>query len=319
MSEEENIKNVTPEKKQTIELAPEKKPVKKKAIAKKVPRKKPIKKQTTVIAKKALPMKLSPETLISQGIEKGISIEVMEKLLAMRRELKAEAAREDYYKALALFQQSCPIIKKTNPVFNKDGSIRYWFAPLDKIIEGCKNQLKEYGFSYNFITEQNEKSVKAICVSHHLSGHSEKTAVEIPIESSAFMNNAQEVATALTYATRYSFRNGFGILTGDDDDDARSMGNGESNEKTNGKYKEPQRKSKANKTSEPPQDNQNKCPKLRDLISKMLAGSTIPVGQQRVLNDKAEELLKTRNEIALEALKVSINRQTKTLEEGESK
>lgn len=309
------MKNITPKKTPTIVMASEKS-IKKKMPAKKAPKKKIVKSKALV--KKTLPMELSPETLISQGIAKGLSVEVMEKLFAMRRELKAEAAREDYYKALALFQQRCPIIKKTNPVFNRDGrSIRYWFAPLDKIIEGCKNQLQEYGFSYNFVTEQKEKSVKVICVSHHLSGHSEKTAVEIPIEPSAYMSNAQEVATALTYATRYSFRNGFGILTGDDDDDAQSMGNGEG---TNDKFKEPKRKSaKPAPKEEIKSSDQNKCVAIRDVIIKNLKSSEISGGQEKVLIDKAEELLAARNEIALEALRVSINRQVKTLEEGESK
>ena len=59
--------------------------------------------------------------LISQAIDKNASVQTMERLLAMRRELKAEYAREAYDNAMSAFQAECPIIKKTKNVFTKTG------------------------------------------------------------------------------------------------------------------------------------------------------------------------------------------------------
>ena len=42
----------------------------------------------------------SAEELISQAIDKGVSVETMEKLLAMRKELKNEWAKEQFDKAM---------------------------------------------------------------------------------------------------------------------------------------------------------------------------------------------------------------------------
>ena len=53
----------------------------------------------------------SPEYLISQAIEKGASVETMEKLLAMRTQLKQEWAKEQYYIAMAKLQAEMPIIE----------------------------------------------------------------------------------------------------------------------------------------------------------------------------------------------------------------
>ena len=169
-------------------------------------------------------MIVNPETLIAQGIAKGISVEVMEKLLAMRKELKAEWAQEEYFKALADFQQACPEIKKTKIVYNKDGvTVRYRYAPIEDIVKQSKDLLKEYGFSYIIQTKQEEKLFTATCIVHHKYGHSESSSFGIPVESSQYMNAAQEVATAQTYAKKYAFSNAFGIMTGESDDDAQGM------------------------------------------------------------------------------------------------
>ena len=52
------------------------------------------------------------EALIAKAIDKNVPVETMERLLAMRRELKAEWAKEEFDKAMSAFQSDCPIIKK---------------------------------------------------------------------------------------------------------------------------------------------------------------------------------------------------------------
>ena len=165
---------------------------------------------------------VNAETLIQTAIEKNVSVESLEKLLSMRTQLKKEWAQEQYYKNLSEFQKECPVIKKTNGVKGKDGKTRYFYASLDEIISQIKDYLQKYGFSYNVKTKQETGSVTAICIAHHVSGHSEETEFKIPIDPEAYMNAAQKVASALTFAKRYAFCNSFGIMTGDEDDDSNS-------------------------------------------------------------------------------------------------
>ncbi len=58
------------------------------------------------------------------------------------------------------------------------------------------------------------------CHIHHSLGHTEATSFTVPIDPEDRMKAAQRVASSLTYAKRYAFCNGFGIMTGDEDDDA---------------------------------------------------------------------------------------------------
>ena len=169
-------------------------------------------------------LQLSPEGLISQAIRKGATVDTLERLLAMRTQLKAEKAEEVYHSTMAEFQGECPIIKKTKKVLNKQekgGGVRYSFAPLDSIVEQVKPLLQKYGFSYTVDTIVEDKWVTAICKVIHKFGHSETSSFKIPMDPEAFMTQAQKFASALTFAKRYAFCNAFGILTGDDDNDNR--------------------------------------------------------------------------------------------------
>ncbi len=165
----------------------------------------------------------SPENLIKQAIDKGVPVETMERLLAMRRELKAEAAKESYDRALAEFQAECPAISKTKQVNNKDGTKRYSFAALDSIIKQVKPLLKKHGFSYKIDAVVEDKWVTAICKTTHEFGHSESSSFKIPVDPEAFMTAPQKFASALTFAKRYAFCDAFGIMTQDEDDDANSI------------------------------------------------------------------------------------------------
>jgi hypothetical protein len=160
------------------------------------------------------------EQLISQGITKGLPIETMKELLAMRKELKDEWAKEQYFKSLSTFQSLCPIIKKDKEVLNKDGKTkRYSYAPLEVIITQVKDILKDCGFSYTLNSRQENNEYISICIIHHKDGHSEQSEFRLPLEDSQYMSSIQRVGSTRTYANRYCFCNAFGIVTEDEDDD----------------------------------------------------------------------------------------------------
>jgi len=173
---------------------------------------------------------LSIEELISQAVVNGTPVETMEKLLAMRRELKAEAAKEAFDDDMAKFQGDCPVITKTKSVATKTGKKAYSYAPLDVIVAQTKGPLRDHGFSYKIDTETLEGKVKVTCIVKHKAGHRDQTSVEVPLGTKTdIMSNTQVVAAALTFAKRYAYCNAFGILTGDEDDDAISTKDVETN------------------------------------------------------------------------------------------
>lgn len=162
------------------------------------------------------------QMLISQAINNNTPVETMEKLLAMRRELRAEKAKEAFDQALSNFQSECPVIEKRKKVYEKGSTtkVRYSFSPLDDIVEQVKPFLGKNGLSYTFKTIQTDKVIGIICKATHKMGHSEETEFSVPIGSESFMSEVQKFGARITFAKRYAFCNAFGILTGDEDIDA---------------------------------------------------------------------------------------------------
>lgn len=154
------------------------------------------------------------EALIAQGIEKGLSVETMERLLAMRTQLKDEYAKEEFLRALSAFQGECPIIEKRKKV--AFGTTKYNYAPLEDIVEQVKDLLIKYGFSYSFDTKTNGK-MQVICKVSHIAGHVETATFDMEIDTNAKMNVSQKYGSALTYAKRYAFCAAFGITVRDED------------------------------------------------------------------------------------------------------
>ncbi len=165
---------------------------------------------------------LNIENVFKYAIEHQGSAETIEKLMGVRRELRAETAKKAFDEALAAFQSECPVIEKRKAVMNKDGrSIRYKYAPLDDIVTQVKPLLLKHGLSYSLTSPTEQGRVKAVCKLKHPLGHSEESEFAVPIDPQAFMNEQQKFASALTFAKRYAFCNALGILTGDEDTDGR--------------------------------------------------------------------------------------------------
>jgi hypothetical protein len=183
--------------------------------------KNPVIKEVSLSSQALQPAYHEAELLISQAINKKVPVETMEKLLAMRREIRAERAKEEFDIALAKFQSECPAIKKTKIVYEKDGvKVRYKYAPLDSIIEQVKGVLATNGFSYTTNTIQTDTMFGVVCKATHRAGHSQETTFSIPIGSESYMSEVQKYGARLTFAKRYAFCNAFGILTTDEDNDA---------------------------------------------------------------------------------------------------
>lgn len=182
------------------------------------------------IAERAAP---DTNTLISQAMTmEGLSIEerlmLIDKVESITVERQRVAAERAFYDALAEFQHKCPVIKKTQPVYNKNATtVRYYYAPLGQIIKQVGPILAECGLSFDFseatvIPFEEGKGGPFFEVTtnvHHRDGHSRGFPFRSLIESNEYMTDTQHGAEANTYAKRYGFCNAFGVVSADEDFD----------------------------------------------------------------------------------------------------
>ena len=159
------------------------------------------------------------ENMLKMALDKGLPIETLEKLLAMRKELKAEAASEAFTEALAEFQSECPVISKGKDV-EFSGKKQYSYATFDMIIRQVQGLLGKHGFSYSFKLEEKETGIMATCILKHKAGHFETSDFTADVKGTNMMSGAQITSSKATYAKRNAFCNVTGIVTGDDDNDA---------------------------------------------------------------------------------------------------
>ncbi len=171
-----------------------------------------------------LPTVIDAGALLARGIEHGLSVDALERLLSMRRELQAEQAKADFFAALALFQSQIPPIRKgqTTRVQSPKGSFDYTYADLGDIHRAIAPVLAACGLSVTFDTEQEPGGYVVVAKVHHCAGHSERTVFRVPVDAQARMNATQAAGAALTYGRRYALTAALGIVTADEDDDAQS-------------------------------------------------------------------------------------------------
>lgn len=172
----------------------------------------------------------SVEGMIAQAIEKGLPVETMERILAMRKELKADWAKEQFDRAMAAFQAECPVIEKKKEVKNDSGKVLYSYAPLESILTTTKKDtgekvselISKHGLSYSFKTTNTATEVDAKCIVKHIDGYSEESNMLTALSNKTnIMSAPQQIAATLTFNKRYAFLNAFGITTGGEDDESQ--------------------------------------------------------------------------------------------------
>lgn len=162
----------------------------------------------------------SIEKMITTAIKQKVDPATMKEFLAMRKELKAEYAKEQFVLAMANFQAELKEIKKTKEVRNDKGVLLYKYAPLDAIISQAKELLAKNGLSYSVKTEVGTDKVKSIVTIRHVAGHSEDSEMETPLATkTGIMSQPQQIAATATFSKRYAFMNALGIMTGDEDNE----------------------------------------------------------------------------------------------------
>lgn len=175
------------------------------------------------------------EMILTKAAEGGMSLEGIERLMVLRKELKLEAQREAYLAALSAFQAECPPVEKTVHVYNKNKphtpeNIRYSFAPLEEIEATTAPYCKKFGLSYTFRRKIDTKAeeVTTYCVVHHVSGYStpleESGSFTAPIDPEAYMSKTQKYGSAGSFSKRYALVDALAVkIIGEDDDGGQGV------------------------------------------------------------------------------------------------
>lgn len=164
-----------------------------------------------------------PETaLIHAAIDKGVSVETMEKLVLLKERMEDRRAAQEFAAALARFQGQALSVQKnkeTDYTTKAGGRVHYTYATLDQIAAAVRPGLLAAGLSYSWDATVADRKVKVVCTLRHENGHRETSTFEAPVDSESKMNATQQVGAALTYGKRYSLISILGLTTAEEDTD----------------------------------------------------------------------------------------------------
>lgn len=162
---------------------------------------------------------VSPNELISQAIDKGLTVEALEKLMGLQERWDANQSRKMFFEAFTRFQSECPDLRKTKEV--KFGNTSYKYAPLADIARQINEPLKNCDLSYRWEIQDDEKTIVVTCLVSHVHGHTEKTQMTASPDTSGSKNPIQARGSAIEYLKRYTLIGSLGLTTADEDIDGR--------------------------------------------------------------------------------------------------
>lgn len=169
----------------------------------------------------------TPDNLLAMAMQNGASIEMMERLLALKERHDATEARKAYTEDMALAKKAPPIIEKDKHVRfeTQKGVTSYNHATLGNVVAKVVAWLAEYRFSHAWRTAQLDGGrISVTCTLTHAMGHSESVSLESGKEDSGTKNNIQAMGSAITYLQRYTLLAITGLATEEQDDDGKTTG-----------------------------------------------------------------------------------------------
>lgn len=160
------------------------------------------------------------------ALDPRANISKMQELMAMRKEAKADAAREAYMRAMNAVQAEIqPVVRKAE---NKHTRSKY--AKIEAIDESIRPIYTKHGFSLSFDSEDlPENRVRIICHVMHVDGHqvTHKLAGEMDTKGAKGNENKNEMqglGSSASYLRRYLTCLIFNVVMRDEDDDGNGAG-----------------------------------------------------------------------------------------------
>lgn len=169
----------------------------------------------------------SIEGIIELAVREKMDPAGLEKLFALSERMGAAKARREFFAAMTAFKSSCPPVPRrtenTQFKVNRDGAmVPRKYASLEDIADTTRGPLTENGLTYRWGDATiKDGAMTLTCIVSHVGGHSEPSAMTIPVESKAGCSEQQKYGTAGTYAQRYSLIQALGLTSCDEDADGQ--------------------------------------------------------------------------------------------------
>jgi hypothetical protein len=172
------------------------------------------------------PQAITPMELMRFAIEKGTSIEQLEKLMDLNERWEAGEAKKAFQSAMAAFKAELPeILKNRTAEFEskKTGSnVSYEWADLGNVCQKLIPALSKHGITHNWRTEQKDGKVRVTCVLSKGIHSEDRATLEAMPDDTGAKNPIQAISSTVSYLERYTFTAACGVAVKGQDNDANA-------------------------------------------------------------------------------------------------
>ena len=148
-------------------------------------------------------------------------IETVERLFALDREMRSDAARAEYFAAFNTLQSQLQPVRKEG----RNKETRSWYAKLEHVCAMLDPLLIDNGFSTSVSTEPCDQPelLRFVMTVRHNGGHAEQHRLEMPVDylgpkGAPVKTRAHGTGSSFTLAERYLKVGVFNVQTYTDDD-----------------------------------------------------------------------------------------------------
>lgn len=163
----------------------------------------------------------TPMTMLDAAVRQGVSIEALDRLMALQERWEANEARKAFSAAMADFRaENITVQKNKTAKFKTDkGTTQYDYATLDVVCEAIVGSLSKHGLSHHWETKQSGDQVTVTCHVTHRMGHRESTSLTSGLDQTGSKNKIQALGSAVRYLERYTLLAATGLAVKDKEDD----------------------------------------------------------------------------------------------------
>ena len=153
----------------------------------------------------------------------SVDIEKMQRLMDMQERIVQRNAATAYAAALSDMQPDLPVITERGKIDIGRGKPQS-YALWEDINETIKPVLAKHGFSLSFRTGQEDGKIIVTGILSHRQGHSERTTMHLPTDTSGSKNAVQAVGSSTSYGKRYTAAALLNLTSRGEDDDGIAGG-----------------------------------------------------------------------------------------------
>lgn len=176
----------------------------------------------------------SPLTLLHIAVERGTSMDQLERLMALQTAWETREAEKAYNRAFAAFKaEAVKIIRNREVSAGPLSGKKY--AELFAVVNAVTPALSAHGLSASWKLTKDERDwLEVTCTLKHEDGHAESVSMGGPPDAGGAKNAIQARASTVSYLERYTLKAITGLSEQNEDDDGNAEEKAEDRRKRNG-------------------------------------------------------------------------------------